>query len=88
MMNYKGQLPVHAFSRSHVYTATRMHDAHDPLAAHVIQKLRDIAGKPQPAFRKRVRSVVFIMFNYLLVDLSEVEGAELNIFQTRFQLSF
>lgn len=29
---------------------------HEPLAAHVIQKLRDIAGKPQPTFRKRVKS--------------------------------
>ena len=32
--------------------------SHEPLAAHVIQKLRDIAGKPQPTFRKRVRLVV------------------------------
>ena len=36
--------------------------SHDPLAAHVIQKLRDIAGKPQPAFRKRVKSVVFNIY--------------------------
>ena len=35
--------------------------SHDPLAAHVIQKLRDIAGKPQPAFRKRVKSVVYLI---------------------------
>jgi len=33
--------------------------SHEPLAAHVIQKLRDIAGKPQPTFRKRVKLVVF-----------------------------
>lgn len=33
--------------------------SHEPLAAHVIQKLREIAGKPQPTFRKRVKLVIF-----------------------------
>ena len=32
--------------------------SHEPLASHVIQKLREIAGKPQPTFRKRVKLVI------------------------------
>lgn len=41
--------------------------SHEPLAAHVIQKLREIAGKPQPAFRKRVKSVVFDIYPYSII---------------------
>ena len=35
--------------------------SHEPLAAQMIQKLREIAGKPQPTFRKRVKSVIFLL---------------------------
>ena len=44
--------------------------SHDPLAAHVIQKLRDIAGKPQPAFRMRVQ-VSYIQYLFEMDVISQ-----------------